>query len=227
MTLNCPAAAKTEIWPVLQSINVDNWNEAWETIKRVWGSKFNERALLSTKKAGITLADIFMSVLVQEVVPAEYAFVIHTTNPMSGDSDELYAEVVLGMGETLVGAYPGRALGLAVSKATREHRVTSYPNKSVCLRGSGFMFRSDSNSEDLVGFAGAGLFDSYPSKPTTEVPVEYGSADIARNGAWAHEVATKLLDIGLEIEQLYGEAQDIEGCIVGDTYYVVQTRPQV
>jgi len=25
----------------------------------------------------------------------------------------------------------------------------------------GFIFRSDSNSEDLPGFAGAGLFDSY------------------------------------------------------------------
>ena len=26
----------------------------------------------------------------------------------------------------------------------------------------GFIFRSDSNAEDLPGFAGAGLFDSFP-----------------------------------------------------------------
>lgn len=34
-----------------------------------------------------------MAVLVQEIVSADYAFVIHTTNPSSGDSSEIYAEV--------------------------------------------------------------------------------------------------------------------------------------
>jgi hypothetical protein len=37
------------------------------------------------------------------VVAADYAFVIHTTNPSSGDQGELYAEVVRGLGEVLVG----------------------------------------------------------------------------------------------------------------------------
>lgn len=35
-----------------------------------------------------------MAVLVQEIVNADYAFVIHTTNPSSGDSSEIYAEVI-------------------------------------------------------------------------------------------------------------------------------------
>jgi hypothetical protein len=35
-----------------------------------------------------------MAVLVQEVINADYAFVIHTTNPSSGDSSEIYAEVL-------------------------------------------------------------------------------------------------------------------------------------
>ncbi|MCI26355.1 alpha-glucan water dikinase, partial [Trifolium medium] len=57
-----------------------------------------------------------MSVLVQEVINADYAFVIHTTNPTSGDSSEIYTEVVKGLGETLVGAYPGRALSFICKK---------------------------------------------------------------------------------------------------------------
>jgi alpha-glucan,water dikinase len=57
-----------------------------------------------------------MAVLVQEVVNADYAFVIHTTNPSSGDSSEIYAEVVKGLGETLVGAYPGRAMSFVCKK---------------------------------------------------------------------------------------------------------------
>ena len=34
-----------------------------------------------------------MAVLVQEIVRADYAFVIHTTNPSNEDSSEIYAEV--------------------------------------------------------------------------------------------------------------------------------------
>ena len=48
-----------------------------------------------------------MAVLVQEIISADCAFVIHTTDPSIGDSSEIYAEIVKGLGETLVGAYPG------------------------------------------------------------------------------------------------------------------------
>ena len=59
-----------------------------------------------------------MAVLIQQVVPADYAFVIHTVNPSNGNRDELFAEVVLGLGETLVGNYPGRALSFVWNKNT-------------------------------------------------------------------------------------------------------------
>ena len=40
--------------------------------------------------------------------------------------------------------------------------MCGFPNKPIALiSNGGFIFRSDSNSEDLPGFAGAGLFDSY------------------------------------------------------------------
>ena len=40
-----------------------------------------------------------MAVLVQQVVSADYAFVIHTVNPLNNNQDEVFAEVVLGLGE--------------------------------------------------------------------------------------------------------------------------------
>src|SRR5206468_4145461 len=88
----------------------EDWESAWRCIKQVWASTWNERAVLSRKRTGIADEDLFMAVLIQPVVEAEYAFVIHTTNPSTGNRDELYAEVVLGLGETLVGNFPGRAL---------------------------------------------------------------------------------------------------------------------
>ena len=49
-----------------------------------------------------------MAVLVQRLVEAEYAFVVHTVNPSNDDKDYMYAEVVVGLGETLVlGLYSG------------------------------------------------------------------------------------------------------------------------
>ena len=45
-----------------------------------------------------------------QVVPAKYAFVLHTTNPVTKDAGELVGELVLGMGETLVGSHPGRCV---------------------------------------------------------------------------------------------------------------------
>lgn len=85
-------------------------------IFQVWASKWNERAFFSTRKVKLDHDYLSMAVLVQEIVNADYAFVIHTTNPSSGDSSEIYAEVVKGLGETLVGAYPGRAMSFICKK---------------------------------------------------------------------------------------------------------------
>jgi phosphoenolpyruvate synthase/pyruvate phosphate dikinase len=38
---------------------------------------------------------------------------------------------------------------------------------------------------------------------------------------------TKVATIGITIEAIYQEAQDIEGAFYDGKYYVVQTRPQV
>ncbi|KAK9060237.1 hypothetical protein SSX86_020941 [Deinandra increscens subsp. villosa] len=92
------------------------WEQAWIAIKKVWASKWNERAYFSTRKVKLDHDLLCMAVLVQEIINADYAFVIHTTNPSSGDPSEIYAEVVKGLGETLVGAYPGRALSFIAKK---------------------------------------------------------------------------------------------------------------
>jgi len=43
-----------------------------------------------------------------QVVPADYAYVLHTANPVTGTAGQMFGEVVVGMGEALVGNYPGR-----------------------------------------------------------------------------------------------------------------------
>ena len=209
-------------------ISEKEFPEAIKSIKKVWASKFNERAFISCKKIGIKLDEISMAVLCQKIIEAEYAFVIHTKNPSNNNKNEIYCEVVYGMGESLVGAYEGQSFSFIYNKETKNINIITYPNKSIALKNKGYIFRSDSNTEDLEGFAGAGLFDSIPMVEYEEVNMEYGINKIFCDGNWRGEMMKSIGNLGLEIEKIFeGEPQDIEGVYSNNEFYIVQTRPQV
>eukprot|EP00358_Blepharisma_japonicum_P004033 CAMPEP_0202945426 /NCGR_PEP_ID=MMETSP1395-20130829/6448_1 /ASSEMBLY_ACC=CAM_ASM_000871 /TAXON_ID=5961 /ORGANISM="Blepharisma japonicum, Strain Stock R1072" /LENGTH=581 /DNA_ID=CAMNT_0049645433 /DNA_START=920 /DNA_END=2665 /DNA_ORIENTATION=- len=230
LELEMPEDEINEIKEKLYSIGVkkDDWAAAFTAIKKVWASKFNERAYLSTVKARISLNDIVMSVLCQEVIQGEYAYVLHTKDPFTNDSSHIYGELVLGLGETLVGAFDGRAFSFTVNKHSDEYQIESFPNKSVALRGSGYIFRSDSNSEDLPEFAGAGLFDSIIMSSPQEQILSYANERLYTDFGFCREIIFKLREIGILVENAFnGIPQDIEGVIAGGKVFVVQSRPQV
>lgn len=203
------------------------WEQSWKSICRVWASKWNERAYLSRRARNIPHEDLWMAVLIQQVVPADYAFVLHTANPLTGNRDELFGEIVLGLGETLVGNYPGRALGFVCRKSDLATEVVSYPSKSEGLYGQGVIFRSDSNGEDLEGFAGAGLYDSFLAEEPKQRALDYSKERLLWDRTFRDGLLRAIARIGLEVERLLGSPQDIEGAVAGERYYVVQTRPQV
>jgi alpha-glucan,water dikinase len=222
----------------------ERWEMAWRALTKVWASKWNDRAFVSLRNVGIDHADLRMSVLVQPVVDADYAFVIHTANPSTGDATELYAEVVAGLGEVLVGNYPGRALSFAMKKATPAEaaagtayvapgalpKVIGFPSKSVALRipRSTLIFRSDSNGEDLEGYAGAGLYESVPMDEEDESFADYATDPLVRDEEFRDQILLAITECGVAIEAaLGGVPQDIEGVVKDGEIYVVQTRPQV
>ena len=208
-------------------IKSEEFESAFTSIKTVWASKFNERVYIATNKVGIDLTQIKMSVLIQKIIPAEYAYVIHTKNPLNNSKNEIFAEVVCGMGETLVGAYEGQSLSFIYDKEKKTYEIKSYPNKSISLKNSGFIFRSDSNTEDLEGFSGAGLFDSVPMIDNKEVEMSYSEDKLFKDKSFVDNLINKIGYIGIGIEKMYGFEQDIEGVYYNEEFYVVQTRPQV
>lgn len=230
MTVNAPEELQSALHDTMSVAGLawpNDWEKAWQRIKQVWASKWNDRAFLSRRQRGIPHENLTMAVLVQQVVPADYAFVIHTVNPTNGNADELYAEIVLGLGETLVGNHPGRALRLACNKTTGQQTILAYPSKSNGLYGSGLIFRSDSNGEDLAGYAGAGLYDSVLLEPPTEKAVDYSKEPLIWDEGFRRDLFASILRIGLEVERVSGSPQDIEGAIAQGKNYVVQSRPQV
>lgn len=168
-----------------------------------------------------------MAVLCQKIIPAEYAYVIHTKNPSTNNANEVFAEVCLGMGEALVGAYEGQSLSFAYDKTKKTYDIKSFPNKSIALKNSGFIFRSDSNTEDLEGFSGAGLFDSVPMIEDNETEVTYHGDKIFTDAGFRDNLIKKISELGVGVEKMYGIPQDIEGVYYNNNFYIVQTRPQV
>ena len=53
-----------ELKQKVMAFGVEDFGKAWTAIKKVWASKFNERAFLATKKIGVTLNKVFMAVLI-------------------------------------------------------------------------------------------------------------------------------------------------------------------
>jgi alpha-glucan,water dikinase len=230
LQLNAPDGLVSSLRAVMDEKGLpwpEDWEQAWTCIKRVWGSKWNERAFFSRKAMNILDRDLFMAVLIQEVVEAEYAFVIHTTNPITGDKDEIYAEVVQGLGEALVANFPGRALSFTFSKKKQEPRLLSFPSKSIGLFGGGLIFRSDSNGEDLACYAGAGLYDSVMMPDPRTVSLDYADEPLFWDDRFRKDLMTSIASIGTEVEKVMESPQDIEGAYCKDRYFVLQTRPQV
>jgi len=223
------AAMRTAGLPVPE--NDQRWAAALEALKGVWASKYNDRAFYSMRKVGLNFDDVRMAVLVQRVVPAQYAFVIHTKNPSNNDAKEVFCEMVRGLGESLVsGMVAGSAIAFKASKDALDNpEVLCYASKSEAMfvRES-LIFRSDSNGEDLEGYAGAGLYESITMDPTETKRVDYMDDKLVQDPKYRQSLLSSICKVGAAIEKALGSAQDIEGVVAPDnSITVVQTRPQV
>ena len=71
-------------------------------MRRVWASKWGERAVAGLRSAGVAHRDLQMAVLCQRVVPAHYAFVAHTVHPTTGATPLGPAALSVGNGRRSV-----------------------------------------------------------------------------------------------------------------------------
>merc|ERR1712050_768401 len=170
-----------------------------------------------------------MAVLVQPLVYAKYAFVIHTRSPLPGaKEDEQLVELCIGLGESLVSNSPGRALSASVghSKKPVVHTYPSKPDGVFAPEGGTHIFRSDSNGEDLEGFAGAGLYDSITVVECTHRTISYADEPLFFDASFRETLLRRLYDLGRLVEANFaGSPQDIEGAVhIDGSLVVTQSR---
>jgi pyruvate, water dikinase len=82
-------------------LNVCSEQDLLESIKKVWASYYNHRAISYRKNAGLDHSPA-MGVIVQSIVYAKKSGVLFTANPATGDRSSMVIEAVWGLGEGLV-----------------------------------------------------------------------------------------------------------------------------
>jgi phosphoglucan,water dikinase len=171
-------------------------------IRRVWSSLWTRRAVLSRKQAGIRHEQARMAVIIQQMIAPDYSFVLHTVNPLSHRADEVYAELALGLGETLASA---------AARGT--------PYRLVCNKESG-----DVQTLAFANFSHALLADSRGG--VRRELLDYSRVSLSRESESRKDLGRQLAAIGSCVENGFNKAQDIEGAIMGNKIYLVQSRPQ-
>lgn len=213
-----------------QQLNLPAWSVLWPAITSVWASKWLDRAYWARRHAGIPHDQLHMAVLIQQTVPADYAFIVHTIHPLTADTDVLYGDLVPGLGDALASNHPGRPLSFTARKSEGEHpvpQIETLPSKSVGLFGGGIVCRSDSNGEDLPHFAGAGLYASYFVPAPDACRLRYRDHPLVRDASWRDRMLGQITQLATQVEQVLEAPQDIEGAICQDQLYLLQSRPQV
>ena len=171
-------------------------------IRDVWSSLWTLRAALSRNQAGIPHDQAHMAVLIQELLTPDLSFVLHTVNPINHNPREVYAEIAVGLGETLVSAM------------TRGN-----PYRIICDRHTGAV-----STLAFANFSRA----LWPDPAGGIVPgiVDYTTIALSCDEDARKQLGRRLTSIAQAVENAFQKPQDIEGVVVGEEIYLVQSRPQ-
>ena len=167
-------------------------------MKTVWASLFSRRAMLARASVGIHPKDACMAILIQPQLAPSLSFVLHTKHPLEKDS--LLAEIAPGQGETL--ASGTRGSGWRFTVAADSVSCDSFANFSQVLL-------PESNSGRLVCKT-----------------MDYSRHELSCSVEAREMLGKRLGVVGTLLENVFELPQDVEGCIVNEQMYILQTRPQ-
>ncbi|MFH0925254.1 MAG: PEP/pyruvate-binding domain-containing protein [bacterium] len=171
-------------------------------LKKVWASKWTERATSNRLASNIDHEDVYLSVIIQQLISTDYAFVVHTCNPINWDRNQIYIELVQGLGESLVSGTEGHGYSFIYDKSLEKANRVGYANKGYRL---------------LVEADGA------IKKTVTNYSQDIWAKEETR---W-EPLIRQIAEVSMVIETAWNnQPQDIEGAIKAGQIFIVQARPQ-
>ena len=182
-------------------LNVQGADAVLEAVKRCWASLWTARAIGYRERHGIDQGAVSLAVVVQILVPAEAAGIMFTANPVTGARDQATISAAWGLGEAVVGGLVTPDT-LTLDKASGEVLARETADKQVMT------------ARIAIGRGANGGTEEQP------VPEELRDAPVLDDAQ-----AAELVQLGVQIEELYGMPMDIEWALADGTFAVVQARP--
>lgn len=177
-------------------LNVRGAEPVVESVKKCWASLYGARVLFYISKQNVPLERLSIAVIVQAMVDADRAGVMFTIDPVSGSDDTIVIEASFGLGDAVVSGSVNPD-HFEVDKSTLDIKKKVISNKA-------FM--------DSIGPSGGVV--------RQELPFEK-----ANSASLSDEDISELARLGKQIEDHYGNPQDIEWAIQKGSMYILQTRP--
>lgn len=178
-------------------LNVNGITHLRLAVRQCWASLFNVRVIQYCLDKEIDFTDMRLSVIIQQMVPAEKSGVLFTVNPITGTDKEIMIEACYGIGEALVGGEVTPDLylydwyqGLENERTISDKKVTSI------------------------------VIDQPPFITSIETP------EAKRNVAVLNqEEVRELSDLSMQVAEKYGFPVDIEWSWYQGRFYLLQSRP--
>jgi pyruvate,water dikinase len=171
-------------------------DELVDRVRECWASLFTQRALYYRNEQGFEEAGVDIAVVVQQMVDADKSGVMFTSHPSTG-APVVTVEAAWGLGEAVVSG--------AVTPDNYVIDRASGAVDEVTVAQKNVMHVRDSDTGETVERA-------VPEERRGERVLDEGELD-------------ELRALGEEIEDHYGEPQDVEWAIEDGTVYILQSRP--
>ena len=176
-------------------LNISGIQAVQEAVKRCWASLWTARAIGYRMQHEIDQEAVSLAVVVQELIPAEFAGILFTANPISGQRDEVVINAAWGLGEAIVGGKVSPDTVMA-EKQTGKVKQVQIAEKMVMT------VRTRQGTEEQP------------------VPVEKRKERVLSDARVA-----ALVKLARAAEALFGLPQDIEWCWVKGHFFLLQSRP--
>ncbi|EMA51650.1 phosphoenolpyruvate synthase [Halococcus morrhuae DSM 1307] len=167
-----------------------------QRVKECWASLFTQRAIYYREQQGFDHRSVDIAVVVQRMVDAEKSGVMFTSHPSTG-APELIVEAAWGLGEAVVAGEVSPDNYVVDRDSHELDSVTVADKKTMCVK------EPETGETTMV-----------------DVPGEKREAQVLDE-----DELDSLVEIGEQVEEHYGEPQDVEWAIFEGDVYMLQSRP--
>ncbi|MDD1715570.1 MAG: phosphoenolpyruvate synthase, partial [Methanolinea sp.] len=176
-------------------LNIKGEKRLIEAVQKCWASLYGGRAIYYRSRQGFDHRSVNIAVVVQELVNSEKAGVMFTSHPVTGEETTII-EGSWGLGEAVVSG------SVSPDNYVFDQRTEKVTDRLIADKKIQIVSVGDHGTK------------------TMEVPADKRNASVLSD-----EEVRRLATFGKIAETHYGIPQDVEWAIVGETFYILQSRP--